>query len=131
MHYLIDTNILVYRLKNVGNVNANFLKNKDAPMSISVVSYGELIYVAKKSKSVEKNLATVQIIKSLFPLLEVTADVMDIFGEIKAHTQEIGRTVDDMDLLIAATALANDITLVTHNIRHFEDIPNLKLVDWF
>ena len=54
MHYLIDTNILIYRLKNTGNVNGNFLKNKNESMSISVVSYGELVYGAEKSKSVEK-----------------------------------------------------------------------------
>ena len=58
MHFLIDTNILIYRLKNLGNVNDNFLKYKDEQMSVSVVSYGELIFGAMKSKSVEKNLTT-------------------------------------------------------------------------
>ena len=131
MHFLIDTNILIYRLKNLGNVNANFMKYKDNPMSISVVSYGELVYGANKSKSVEKNMATVKSIKSIFPLLDITPNVMDIFGEIKAYTQKIGKSVDDMDLLIAATALANDMILVTHNTKHFENIPKLQIVDWF
>ena len=54
MHYLIDTNIIIYRLKNLGNVNANFLKNKDKHMSLSGISYGELVFGAKKSKAVEK-----------------------------------------------------------------------------
>lgn len=54
VHYLIDTNIIIYRLKNLGNVNANFLKNKDKHMSLSVISYGELVFGAKKSKAVEK-----------------------------------------------------------------------------
>lgn len=44
MHFLIDTNILIYRLKNLGNVNANFLKYKDNKMSVSVISYGELVW---------------------------------------------------------------------------------------
>ena len=131
MHFLIDTNILIYRLKNLGNVNANFMKYKDNPMSISVVSYGELVYGANKSKSVEKNMATVKSIKSIFPLLDITPNVMDIFGEIKAYTQKIGKSVDDMDLLIAATAISNDMILVTHNTKHFENIPKLQIVDWF
>ena len=46
MHFLIDTNILIYRLKNMGNVNANFFKYQNEPMSVSVVSYGELVYGA-------------------------------------------------------------------------------------
>lgn len=100
-------------------------------MYVSVISYGELIYGAKKSKFVEKNLETVKAIKSIFPLLDINSNVMDIFGEIKNYVQKIGRTVDDMDLLIASTAISKDMTLVTHNIKHFEHIPNLMLVDWY
>lgn len=131
MHYLIDTNIIIYRLKNLGNVNANFLRNKDKHMSLSVVSYGELVFGAKKSKAVEKNMETVNAIKVIFPLIEITSEIMNTFGEIKAYTQKIGKTIDDMDLLIAATAITNDFTLVTHNTKHFENIPNLKIEDWF
>ena len=131
MGYLIDTNILIYRLKNQGNVNENFLRHKDEGMTISVISYGELVYGARKSKSAEKNLETVRAIRSIFPILDVTLDVMERFGGIKAHTQKIGRPTDDMDLLIAATALANGLTLVTHNTRHFEHIPELQTEDWF
>lgn len=131
MHYLIDTNILIYRLKNVGNVNANFLKNKAEQMSISVVSYGELVYGARKSMFVEKNLETARAIKSIFPVADITCDTMDVFGEIKAYVQRIGKAVDDMDLLIAATAIANNMALVTHNTKHFEHIPNLKITDWY
>ncbi len=131
MHYLIDTNIIIYRLKDMGNVNANFLKNNKSQMSLSVISYGELVFGAKKSKAVEKNLKTVNAIKKIFPLIDVTSKIMDVFGEIKAYTQKTGKPVDDMDLLIASTAIANDFTLVTHNMKHFENIPNLKLEDWF
>ena len=131
MNFLIDTNILIYRLKNMGNVNDNFLKYQNEPMSVSVVSYGELVYGAEKSKSVEKNLKTISEIKGIFPLTDITADVMEVFGKIKAYVQKIGKSSDDMDLLIAATAIANEMTLVTHNVTHFEHIPNLKLTDWF
>lgn len=131
MHYLIDTNIIIYRLKDMGNVNANFLNNNKSQMSLSVISYGELVFGAKKSKAVEKNLKTVNAIKKIFPLIDVTSKIMDVFGEIKAYTQKTGKPVDDMDLLIASTAIANDFTLVTHNMKHFENIPNLKLEDWF
>lgn len=76
-------------------------------------------------------METVNAIKSIFPLLEITSEIMNIFGEIKAYTQKIGKTIDDMDLLIAATAITNNFTLVTHNTKHFENIPNLKVEDWF
>lgn len=131
MRFLIDTNIIIYSLKNAGNVNDNFLKYKDDEMSLSVISYGELVFGAKKSGSVEKNLKTVEYIKSIFSLVDVTPDVMDVFGELKAKIQKTGRIIDDMDLLIASTAIAENMILVTHNTKHFEKIPNLRIQDWF
>lgn len=115
----------------MGNVNANFLKHQNEPMFISVISYGELLFGAKKSKSVEKNLATVQIIKFAFPILDITPEIMEVFGETKAYLQKIGRITDDMDLLIASTAIANNLILITHNTKHFDHIPQLQLTDWF
>lgn len=131
MRFLIDTNIIIYSLKNAGNVNDNFLKYKEEEMSLSVISYGELVFGAKKSGSVEKNLKTVEYIKSIFSLVNVTPDVMDVFGELKAKIQKTGRIIDDMDLLIASTAIAENMILVTHNTKHFEKIPNLRIQDWF
>ena len=131
MRFLIDTNIIIYSLKKAGNVNDNFLKYKDDEMSLSVISYGELVFGAKKSSSVEKNLKTVENIKSIFPLVDVTSDVMDVFGELKAKIQKTGRIIDDMDLLISSTAIAENMILVTHNTKHFEKIPNLQIQDWF
>lgn len=131
MHFLIDTNILIYRLKNMGNVNENFLKYQDNPMSISVISYGELLFGAEKSQAVEKNLATVQRIKSIFPLFDITPEIMEVYAKTKAYMQKMGKTTDDMDLLIASTAIANNLILVTHNSKHFQHIPKLQFVDWF
>lgn len=131
MHFLIDTNILIYRLKNMGNVNENFLKYQDCPMSISVVSYGELLFGAEKSQAVARNLATVQAIKSIFPLFDITPEIMEVYAKTKSCLQKTGRTTDDMDLLIASTAIANDLILVTHNTKHFQHVPNLQFVDWF
>lgn len=111
MGFLLDTNILIYRLKNAGNVNNNFLKNISEPMSISVISYGELVFGAEKSDMRERNLLTAY--------------------KIKAAAVKSGRIIDDMDLLIAATALANNLTLVTHNTKHFESVMELKLEDWY
>jgi len=131
MHYLIDTNILIFSLKNMGNVNANFKKYQQEPMSISVVSYGELVFGAQKSQQIQKNLQTVETIKNIFPIENIDSDVMDVFGELKAQLQKKGKSVDDMDLLIGSTAIANDMTLVTHNTKHFENMPGIKLEDWF
>lgn len=131
MRYLIDTNILIYRLKNLGNVNDNFLKKQNEDMSISVVTYGELVFGAEKSQFRHENLKTVHEIRAIFPVEDVTVDVMDCFGKLKAELQRTGKTVDGMDLLIAATAISEGMVLVTHNTRHFASIPNIQLEDWY
>lgn len=69
--------------------------------------------------------------KDIFPLIDVMAEIMDSFGEIKACIHKIGRAVDDIDLLIVATAIMNKMTLVTHNTRHFEHILHITLDDWY
>ena len=130
MNYLIDTDILIYSLKGNEKVISNFQSKKNNPKSISVISYGELIHGAKKSKYVEKNLANVKRLIEIFPVINITPAVMDTFGELKANLEKSGNIIDDMDLLIGSTALVHNLTLVTNNINHFSRIEGLELENW-
>lgn len=47
-----------------------------------------------------------------------------------AYLRKLGTPLDDMDLLIASIAIENDMILVTHNVKHFDRIPGIKLRDW-
>ncbi len=131
MNYLIDTDILIYSLKNVGQVNKNFLVRKDSPKAISVISYGELVYGAWKSHNRVGNLAKVHRVAEIFPIMDITATIMDTFGEVKASLTKTGKVIDDMDLLIASTALVNNLILVTNNEKHFQRIQGLEIENWF
>ncbi len=128
--YLIDTDILIYSLKGNENVIKNFRSHADSPKAISVISYGEMVFGAKKSQRVHENLAKVYRLREIFPILEVTTAIMDSFGELKAELQQNGVTVDDFDLLIGSTALSLGYTVVTNNARHFSKIPGLKVENW-
>jgi tRNA(fMet)-specific endonuclease VapC len=130
MSYLIDTDILIYSLKGIQNVQNNFIINKNSPKSISVITYGELIFGAKKSKNREKNLATVYRVGELFPVIDLTKGIVETFGEVKALLQKKGKTVEDFDLLIGSTALYLNYTLVTKNVKHFSMIPDLRIENW-
>lgn len=55
---------------------------------------------------------------------------MEVFADIKAKMFDKGIRIEDMDLLIAATAIYNELTLVTNNTKHFENVPNLKIENW-
>jgi tRNA(fMet)-specific endonuclease VapC len=60
----------------------------------------------------------------------VDAPVAEKFGEIRAHEIASGRLTPDLDLLIASTALVHGLTLVTHNVQDFANVPGLQVVDW-
>lgn len=130
MSYLIDTDIIIYSVKGNAIVQHHFLQKENIPKAISVITYGELLFGARKSKNIEKNLAVVYRIKELFPVVMIDKAVMETFSEIKIHTQKTGNSIDDMDLLIASTALTMNYTLVTNNERHFTQIRGLKIENW-
>lgn len=130
MSYLIDTDIIIYSIKGNSSVHDRFLQNENIPKAISVITYGELLFGARKSTNPEKNLAVVYRIKELFPIIEIDNAVIETFSEIKASMQKTGSIVDDMDLLIASTALTMNYTLVTNNEKHFSKIKGLTIENW-
>lgn len=130
MTYLIDTDIIIYSIKGNQTVQNNFLLNESSLKMISVVSYGELLFGAKKSQRIEKNLAIVYRIKEIFPIINIDKAIIETFSDLKARLQKSGKNIDDMDLLIGATALTNNLKLVTNNEKHFKKIPGLEIENW-
>lgn len=130
MAYLIDTDIIIYSLKNDETVQRRFRETLTIPKSISVITYGELVYGARKSTHIERNLAVTYRIAELFPILDIDRSIMDVFTEIKSKLVKRGTIIDDMDILIAATAMSLNLVLVTNNVRHFEKINDLRIENW-
>ncbi|QDU91726.1 PIN domain protein [Pirellulimonas nuda] len=60
----------------------------------------------------------------------VDTNVAEVFGDLRARQFDAGRLTPLTDLWIASTAIAHDLTLVTHNTKDFEGIPGLSLADW-
>lgn len=130
MAYLIDTDIIIFALRKDKSVLIKFEENKNIPISISMITYAELIFGAKRSQNEQQNMIKVRHIRDLYPIEELNEGVMEVFADIKAKMFNNGMRIEDMDLLIAATAIYNDLTLVTNNVKHFEKIPYLKLENW-
>jgi tRNA(fMet)-specific endonuclease VapC len=128
--YLIDTDTIIYSLKNDKKVQEKFLEHEKIPKYISIVTYGELLYGAKKSEWVEKNCAKVYRLKNLFPVIPVDLPIIETFSDLKSKYRRTGIIIDDFDLLIAATALTYNQTVVTNNIKHFGRIEELKIENW-
>ena len=130
MAYLIDTDIIIFALRKDKSVLIKFEENKNIPISISMITYAELIFGAKRSQNEQQNMIKVRHIRELYPIEDLNEGVMEVFADIKAKMFNNGIRIEDMDLLIAATAIYNDLTLVTNNVKHFEKIRYLKLENW-
>jgi tRNA(fMet)-specific endonuclease VapC len=57
-------------------------------------------------------------------------DAIDIYATEKTRLRKSGKSIDDFDLLIGSTAIANDLILVTNNLKHFENLTKIKLENW-
>lgn len=128
--YLLDTNIIIYSLKGNQTVQENLQMRRSDSLCISVISLMELYYGAYKSQRVESNLAKVKTIEKTLKVIQAGEEIVELFGMLKAQLEAKGQSVDDFDLVIASTALAHNLILVTNNIRHFQKIEGLKLENW-
>jgi tRNA(fMet)-specific endonuclease VapC len=130
MAYLIDTDIIINSIKGNRTVNQKISELASIPKAISIVTYGELLYGAKKSTQREKNTSIVYRLAEIFPILGVTRATMEAFTDLKAALDRKGDRVEDLDLLIAATALSLNYILVTNNTKHYRRIEGLQLENW-
>ena len=130
MAYLIDTDIIIFALRGNKTVLAKFEENKNIPISISLITYAELVFGAKRSQNERTNMLKVNRIREIYPVEELNIGIMEIFADIKMKMYAQAIRIEDMDLFIAATAIYNDLTLVTNNTKHFKNIPLLKLENW-
>lgn len=126
MKYLFDTNIIVEHLKGKKSIEVSFLRKGSA---VSIVTRAELFYGAYRSKRSQENLSKIREMLAELGIetAPLTEEIIDKYGRVKAELERKGQKLDEFDLLIAATALSLNLTLVTSNIKHFQRIPQLKL----
>lgn len=126
MKYLIDTDVLIDNLKSKARVDNEIIEF--GPV-ISVINLGELVYGAFKSKNPPKALKLVENLLTDFKIeiINLEREIIYVFGKLKADLEIKGERLDDFDLLVAATAIVNNLILVTRNIKHFKRIKNLKI----
>ena len=129
--YLLDTNACVecLRSRNAG-VIARFESCRPGELRLCSVVVGELYYGAYKSPKPAANLALVRTFSG--PLSSVPFDdrAAEVYGRIPADLERQGHPIGPNDTMIAAIALANGLTLVTHDTAEFSRVPGLLIEDW-
>ncbi len=128
MKYILDTTVCVALIRGNKNVLNTILEKGEKNCLVSEMTIAELYYGASKSGR-PSQFQDVQYILDAFETVPVFSSLRT-YGDIKSQLEASGMRIDEFDLLIGATALTNSMVLVTHNTKHFQRIPNLKLEDW-
>ena len=131
MKYALDTNTLIYFFKGLGEVSNRLLATPPAEIALPSIVLYELEVGIAKSTSPKKRKSQLQELTSLLTIIPFGLPEAKSAAGIRVKLERQGNTIGPYDILIAASALANNCTLVTHNIREFERIKGLKLIDWF
>jgi predicted nucleic acid-binding protein len=128
--FLLDTNILSAHLRRPAGLAHRFVQHSGR-LYTSTIPLAELYDWANGRKDPAPTLAAIQSLLTYeVSLIVFDLDCAEEFGRLRGDLRRPGITVDNMELLIATTALVYDLTLVTHNTRNFQNIPGLRLEDW-
>lgn len=125
--YLLDTCICIALLKKSPSVIQRLREVGTHNCKISDITLAELYFGAFKSGK-EKHFNDVSEISKLFKIFPI--QYMRKYGEIRWELERQGLRIGDMDMFIAATAIEEELILVTDNIKHFSRIPGLKVENW-
>ncbi len=131
--YMLDTNILIYLLKNRPMEVAqrmNRLKADDT-LCMSYVTYAELLKGAEGSSRRAEVLAQIEVLTDLVPVnYHCDAGMSVHYAQLSARLRRAGTPIGANDLWIASHALAHACVLVTNNLREFQRVEGLQLENW-
>lgn len=126
---LLDTNICIAHLNGDDRVFRQIEEHRDE-VGVSSLVVAELFYGFLKSVRVNENIPRLRQFLSTVRIIDFDLHCAEIHGEIKLALERIGKPTGAIDALIAAVAVRHDATLVTNNVRHFENVPELRFDNW-
>lgn len=137
MKYILDTNILTEVQKGNESIRI-FISDSNNDIGITIVTKAEILlgrfhFLMKAENAVKLETAQKWLIESeklilQFPIIQFNKESFAIFDEFRQNSKyrKIGRA----DMLIASIGLANRAVLVTRNVKHFKQFPNLNVENW-
>lgn len=134
MLYILDTDTCSYIIRKHP---ANVLTAMDASVqqgheiAISAITYAELMLGAKRSGNPDKHIPLIaELCERLHDIYAWDANAAEQFANLQTELFNQGTPIGANDTLIAAHVLSLDATLVTNNIKHFNKVSTLRLVNW-
>jgi len=129
MQYLLDTNICIYYFKGLFNLEEKIRKVGFDEFAISEITLAELFYGVEKSQKRESNLKIIETFIEKIVVLPIF-DSLKVYAIEKSRLKTKGTIISDLDLFIGATAIVNNLILVTRNISEFQRMHNINIENW-
>lgn len=127
--YLLDTCTCISMFRNEGRVRETLSRVGIKNCFISEITIAELYFGLAKAENQKRKLDDIREVQRLFRVIPVYSSFKE-YGEIRYFLEHSGQRVDQFDLLIGATALHYNLTLVTSNLKHFERMEGLEIENW-
>ncbi|MCW3489791.1 type II toxin-antitoxin system tRNA(fMet)-specific endonuclease VapC [Dethiobacter alkaliphilus] len=131
MKYYLDTNTCIYFLKGLYPVLLNRIMSQN-PDDIKIASMvkAELLYGAHRSQRSKENIEKVEQFLLPFEIVPFGNNAAEQYSKIRSALERAGTPIGPNDLIISATALANNGVLVTNNEKEFNRISDLIIENW-
>jgi tRNA(fMet)-specific endonuclease VapC len=133
MKFLLDANAWISHFRQKSpSVTQRLGQHPATDIALCSVVLAELLYGVERSGPAHRaaNFALVGGLRQQFNSLPFDDSAAEEYGVIRAHLATQGMSIGPNDLMIAAIALTNKLTLVTHNTAEFSRVPGLTLEDW-
>jgi tRNA(fMet)-specific endonuclease VapC len=127
LSYLVDTDWVIHWLNGQAPIVKRLDELKEQGLGLSTISLAELyegVYYSRDTKKSEHILNN--FLKGV-ALVGINEETCQLFGRERGRLRSIGKTISDFDLLIGITARQHDLTLLTNNRRHFENVEGLRI----
>jgi tRNA(fMet)-specific endonuclease VapC len=126
---MLDTDTVSFAVRGEGRVGPKIVEHRPSELCISAITLAELRFGVERRKSARLD-RTITALLSNLAVMPFDDDCAVTFGRIASKLAETGSPIGDLDALIAAHAIALDVTLVTNNAKHFARIPGLHVENW-
>lgn len=130
--HLLDTSVYSQPIKK--QPHAEVIKRwqtvGDTAIVTSAICEAEILFGLFKNNSVNMTKLYDTLLKGRYDSLPVDSNVAAIYAELRKECEKNGTQVGDMDLLIAATAKANNLIVATLNTKDFVVIAGITVEDW-
>lgn len=129
MNYLLDTNICIHFFRGKFKLLEKINEVELQKCAISEITLAELVFGAENSRNPKSNHKLIDAFSKHVTILPIF-NAIDLYAKEKVRLRKNGEMISDFDLFIGATAIANNLMMVTENIKEFERISGIQIENW-